>query len=256
MSESDPQIRRLLKKAFPIKKPDLRNREGICKTDPSLDPDRYEVYKNIIIPDDVIFAVEVVTGIALIGVAWGTGWSTFLIIFGLFIITIAVKNILMRLHHKLFFQNWRKRIPFGITGWDALVNRNIIDRDLCWSHTTIKIALRNASDMQYKTVLAALKIFCEKADKKFYTRDMDADDAPTFDKRDHWKIKEIPHESNKNTLAEGSANPEVIGQIFWLINGNLFMLNEKFPGMIENVFLTTSNKYDEVDIDAHYTGTG
>ncbi len=256
MPESDPQIRRLLKKAFPVKKPDLRNCEGVSKTDPSLDPDRYEVYKNIIIPDDTIFAVEVVTGIALIGVAWGTGWNTALIIFGLFVITIAIKNILMQLHHKLFFQNWRKRIPFGITGWDALVNRNIISRDLCWSDTTIKIALRNASDMQYKTVLAALKIFCDKADKKFYTRDMDADDAPTFDKREHWKIKEIPQESNKCARAEGSANPEVIGQIFWLINGNLFMLNEKFPGIIENIFLTTTARYHEVDIDSHYTGTG
>ncbi len=256
MPESDPQIRRLLKKAFPVKKPILRNREGVSKTDPTLDPDRYEVYKNIIIPDDAIFAVEVVIGIGLIGVALSTGWSTSLMIFGLFVITIAVKNILIRLHHKLFFQNWRKRIPFGITGWDALVNRNIIDRDLCWSGTTIKIALRNVSEMQYKTVIAALKIFCDKADKKFYTRDTDADDAPTFDKRERWKIKETPHESYKYAIAEGSANPEVIGQIFWLINGNIFMLNEKFPGIIENIFLSTTDKYDEVDIDAHYTGTG
>lgn len=138
------------------------------------------------------------------------------------------------------------RLPFTVTGWDHLVNRSSIEYDLVWHTATIRVNLGSADSTQIKAIEAALKIFSNKANKKFYTRDTSASDAPTFDPRNDWQIKS---DHNSIISAEGSSNPEVIGQIYKLLHGNFTMLQKKFPGLIKAVELSYSDQYQQVDID-------
>lgn len=244
MSVNDPQLQKLFKKAYPKQKPPRdRNPKGADQYLSKLDPDRYQVFRETMLPNGEIFAVFLLTSIVLLSATLPISWDLF-VLFSAFLIIFAVLFRLgLHLYHFFIYRGSIQRLPFSIIGWPTLVNRRTVDAALVWHHATIQIKLNNANSTHISSLHAALKIFFKKAKKKFYTPDVFG-----LDPRREWKI--IPEQTDFTQItAEGSSNSEVIGQIYRLMRGNLTMLQKKFPGLIQEVKLSYSDRYQEVAID-------
>lgn len=244
MSQQDPQLRRLFRKAFPKQKPPVdKNPKGIAPFLPKLDPDRYQVFKEILIPSGEIFTGLVLTAVVVIGATLPAGWDLTVLSLTLIILVLVFLKLGSHLYHYFIYRGSIYRLPFPVIGWERLVNRRTIEYGLVWHQVTIQIKLNNATSDQISAVKAALYIFFRKAQKKFYTPDVFG-----LDPRRDWEL--VPNQTDYTQItASGSSNPEVIGQIYRLMRGNLTMLQKKFPGFIQEINLSITDQYQEVAID-------
>ena len=244
MSANDPQLKKLFKKAFPKKKPErVRNPKGADQYLSKLDPDRYLVFREILLPNGEIFAAFLLASVLIISSAFFISMDAFALSLAIIIILMAFFRLALHLYHFFIYRGSIARLPFPVNGWAVAVNRRTIISGLVWHSATVQIKLNNPSPTQYRSIEAALHIFFKKAQKKFYTPDIFG-----LDPRREWEIIREQTTADQIT-AGGSSNPEVIGTIYLLMRGNLTMLQKKFPGLIESVNLTYSDSYQEVDID-------
>ncbi|MGL5830520.1 MAG: hypothetical protein ACRCZE_00030 [Candidatus Altimarinota bacterium] len=251
MSQNDPQLKKLFKKAFPKQKPPARrNPKGSTQFHSKLDPDRYIVFREILLPNGEISAVFILFSVIILVTAFTIDWDYFVLFAALLILLMAFFRLGVHLYHYFIYRGSINRLPFPVLGWSNLVNRPSIEWGLAWHTVTIKIDLNTNDPQKLSAIRAALKIFFRKANKKFYTRDTSAPDAPSIDPRNDWEITsenlspDLPH-----IISSGSSNPEVIGQIYRLMRGNLYMLQNKFPGLIQGVHLSITDQYQQIDID-------
>jgi hypothetical protein len=244
MSQQDPQLRRLFRKAFPKEKPPVdKNPKGTSQFLSKLDPDRYKVFKETLLPNGEIFAVLMLVAIVIIGGTLPVGWDLTILSMTIMILILVFLWLGLHLYHFFIYRGSINRLPFPVIGWERLVNRRTIEYGLVWHHVTIQVKLNNASNGQISAIKAALYIFFKKAKKKFYTPDIFG-----LDPRREWEI--MPEQTDFTQItASGSSNPEVVGQIYRLMRGNLTMLQNKFPGLIQEVNLSITDKYQQVAID-------
>lgn len=244
MSVNDPQLKKLFKKAYPKQKPErVKNPKGSDQYLSKLDPDRYQVFREILLPNGEIHAVFFLVAIVIVSGIFFISLDAFGLALGIIIILMAFFRLGLHLYHYFIYRGSVARLPFPVSGWAVAVNRRTIISGLVWHNATLQIKLNNPTSTQYSSIQAALNIFMKKAKKKFYTPDVFG-----LDPRHDWEI--IPEKTNADQITVGgSSNPEVIGTIYLLMRGNLTMLQKKFPGLIESVSLTYSDSYQEVDID-------
>ncbi|MCC6643519.1 hypothetical protein IT411_02115 [Candidatus Peregrinibacteria bacterium] len=247
-------LHKLIRKAKPKQpKTHLANRKGTSKFLRGLDPERYYVYRRLIVSSGNLPAILIMAGLFAIPIYWTLygSWTWAFLIQSILIVLglIATFHLLIYLHYLFFFRNWRQHLKFSLDGWEKLVNHDKFYCDLCWHHTTIKISSLSIDPEELKGLEAALKIFCDKANKRFYTRDQSADDAPLFDLRKEWTI------TNHSPLtAEGSSTPEIINLLRRHLLGNFNTLAKTCPGLIDQISLEISNQYQEVDIYIETSG--
>jgi hypothetical protein len=249
--KQSPSLDRLLKKAQPkAKKPNLQNSKGVSRFNPNQDPDRYEVFQKLFLSSGNHAAAALILFIVLVSLGFSYGWDSVLPLLAFAVGLWLAWKLFMYIYYQLFFREWRKKLLFQLEGWERLVNRDILRCDLCWSTVTIEVKVEDRQSAKNYTK-AALKLFGTRAEKKFYTRDTDADDAPTFDPRNSWKF--IDENKAGSVVMQGSASTEVIALIKKLILGDLSMINRESPGAIKTVILSITDQYQEVDIEVPST---
>jgi hypothetical protein len=101
--------------------------------------------------------------------------------------------ILFSFIHFIYYRNWRNRLPFKLIGWAELVSIRRFNKSV-WRNATIKIQLNEtANDEQRKVYIAALTLFCHRANKKYYSTDFS-------DARNTWKVKGLQASGSINNI--------------------------------------------------------
>jgi hypothetical protein len=141
------------------------------------------------------------------------------------------------LRYRFAFIGWQERLPFELKGWNEIIHTKKMFCDLCWNHARIEVVLKESSGQLEELVQASLKLFANRSKKAFYERDMGA-----FAKhhRQDWKI-------TSPTIAEGSANPEVMRYMKNLFQNELSTIATK-TGMIDAVHVTLTSEEFQIKI--------
>lgn len=256
MPQPSRKLQKLISKAFPKPAPSQkRKNQGINKFLPGLDPNRFQVFWRLKTSSGHLFAGLIIILIVIAGLGFGSGWEITLAMLAGTTVCLLMAFLVYYFYYLLFFRPWQQRLPFALSGWERLVNRQQLCCDLCWSKATVSVTCDPGSPENWQTVAAALKLFCDRANHKFYSRSTEDPGSSMSDPRQNWDFV-----SDKKTAAAphiltvtGSACPEIVNVIRNLLRGHLSLIARELPGLIEKVDLEMCDSYHLVDIDASYS---
>ncbi|MCE9596475.1 MAG: hypothetical protein K8S54_00765 [Spirochaetia bacterium] len=126
------------------------------------------------------------------------------------------------------FVTWRKRSPFAITGWAAVVDDPCLEHDQ-WRHCSIIINLKKDTDDVRIGLKALSDVFALSANRSYYT----AESAEEGRKRNPWIGSEVG--------ATGTANSRVVWKMYKFLSGPLREF-QNVTGAIESVQLELSGE--------------
>ncbi|MFI5203927.1 MAG: hypothetical protein ACHQF2_05470 [Flavobacteriales bacterium] len=166
-------------------------------------------------------------------------WYTGIIGIGLFTLRITVHNTLKIIRY-FSYRNWRKTLPFTLTGWDKIGSVEHFPGAQYWNQEArVKVTLKGSlkGDGQ-RLVKDALFLLTVEANKCFYTPGM-VQAGYLGDIRKKWKVEH-------DTTVVGSANGAVLGDMYQCIHKHLRAI-QNAHGIIDSVKVEFSDSNDKVE---------
>ncbi len=126
------------------------------------------------------------------------------------------------------FRRWRAGVPFRVHGWERVVDRELLLEG--WFRCRLKVdATGDAPSDVPELVRAALHVFAERANARFYSTDGD-------DERKRWRVE--------GTTVSGHANPAVAWRLYLLCAGDLALVARERGGIASVTFgASPGNEY-------------
>lgn len=121
-----------------------------------------------------------------------------------------------------YYKNWRKDLPFELTGWENLGSSKNLPASRVWDrYTEVKVILKsNAIAMEKQLVKDAVYLFCTRSNEWFYTANQ-VQAGYAGDIRVKWEM------TDEHT-AKGSANGPVLGCCYLLVDQYLRAIQNKY----------------------------